>query len=211
MPDLQIPLAGLGILHHDGGHVREAARGQRHGGRAHEHRAHDQHIGPRLGHPLADLVHQREDDERGDGVADEAGDHEDQDGEDDEHAVQAEALDALRDARGDGVQQAGGVDGFAEGEAAGSEDDDSPEEVVEVFLGEDAGAEEDDEGDDGYNAHVAEDWLELMCDAPEEDGQERHAANEVLCACEAVLHRADGDDGGAAAGLEREQQEEPDQ
>lgn len=129
-----------------------------------------------LVHADADGVDEFEDDEGGDGVGDESGDDEDQGGEDDEDGVEAQALDACSDGVGDGVQEARAVDGFAEGEAAGCEDDDGPEEVVEVFFGEDAGAEEEDEGDDGYDAHVAEYVLELLADAPEDNcakGDER--------------------------------------
>jgi len=92
-------------------------------------------------------------------VGDERRDDENQRGEDDEDAVQAHALDLLGDGARDGVQQAGRGDGFAEGEAAGCEDYDGPEEVIEVFFREDAGAEEGDHGDDSYDAHVAEDVL----------------------------------------------------
>ena len=55
------------------------------------------------------------------------------------------------------MKESGGGNSFAEGEATGGEDDDGPEEIVEVFFGEDAGAEEGEHGDDGDDAHVAED------------------------------------------------------
>ena len=55
------------------------------------------------------------------------------------------------------MEEAGGGDRFTEGEAASGEDDDSPEEIVEVFFREDASAEESDHWDDSDDAHVAED------------------------------------------------------
>ena len=112
---------------------------------------------------------------------------------------------------GDGLEEAGGVDGFTEGEPAGGEDDDGPEEVVEVVLGEDAGAEEEDDGDDGDNAHVAEDVFELVRDAPEDDGDEGCDHDEVLDAGEGVLCGADRDDGGVVADAECYEQHRPDE
>ena len=64
------------------------------------------------------------------------------------------------------MQKTGARDGFSERESPGSEDDDGPEEIVKVFLGEDAGAEEGNYGNDGYDAHVAEDVFQLMRYAP---------------------------------------------
>jgi hypothetical protein len=124
----------------------------------------------RLGHAGADLLDEREHDERSDGVRDESCYDADEGCEDAEDGVEGEAGDAVGDGDGDGVQEARRIDGFAEREAAGGEDDDGPEEVVEVFFGEDAGAEEEDDGDDGYDAHVAEEAFELVADAPEDDG-----------------------------------------
>ena len=162
-------------------------------------------------HAGADGVHQWQDDQRGDRMADEGGDDEDQGGEDDQDAVQAHALHLVRDGAGDGVQEAGGGDGLAEGEAAGGEDDDGPEEVVEVFLGQDAGAEEEDERDDGHDAHVAKDVLELVRHAPQDDRHNRDPADEPLDACELVLHGPDRHDGGAFSRLEGDEEEDPDE
>lgn len=164
----------------------------------------------RVLHADADAVDERQDDERGDGVADEGGDDEDQAREDEQHGVQAEALDADGDLARDGVQEARAVDGLAEREAAGGQDDDGPQEVVEVLLGEDAGAEEQDDRDDGDHAHVAEDVLELVAHAPQHDGGERHERDEPLHAREAVLDGAHGDDRRALAGLEADEEEDPD-
>ena len=120
----------------------------------------------RLRHALPDLLHKREHDERRNSVTDERRNNQNKPAEDAQHAVETHALDVSGDGLGDGVQQTRGVYGFTQREAARGEDDDGPEEIVEVFFGEDACAEEEDEGDDGYDAHVAEDVFELVADAP---------------------------------------------
>ena len=74
---------------------------------AHEHAGHDQEIRSWILHLGADLVDEREDDERGDGVGYERRDHEDQGGEDDEDGVEGEPLDFGGDGVGDGVEEAG--------------------------------------------------------------------------------------------------------
>lgn len=164
----------------------------------------------RLRHTLADLLDERQHNQRSNGMTDERRNNQDQAAEHNQHTIQTHPLDLLGDAVGDGVEQAGAVDGFAERETAGGEDDDGPEEVVEVLLGEDAGAEEEHDGDDGDDAHVAEDGLELVGDAPEDDGEDGDDADEPLDAGEPVAHAADRHDGRALAGLEGEQQEDPD-
>ena len=165
----------------------------------------------RLAHALAHLRHERKDDQGGHGMADEGRDHEDQARKHHEHGIKTHALDLGGDGAGDGVQQPGAGDGFAETQPAGGEDDDGPEEIIKVFFGEDAGAEEEDDGDDGDDAHVAEDGFELVGDAPEDDGDHGDAADEPLDAGEFVLHRTDGHDGGASAGPEGHQEQDPDQ
>lgn len=163
----------------------------------------------RLRHALTHLLHKREHDKRRDGVADESRDDENETAEDAQNAVETHALDVGGDCLGDGVEQTGGVDGFAESEAAGGEDDDGPQEVVEVFFGEDAGSEEEHERDDGYDAHVAEDVFELVADAPQRNGDHSDDADKPLHAGELVLHRADRHDGRALAWLEGENKETP--
>lgn len=155
-----------------------------------------------LRHARSNLLHQRQHNQRRDGMADEGGDDQDEGGEHDEHAVQTHALHALGDRSRDGMQQAGRADCFPEGQPTGGEDDDGPEEVVKVLFGEDAGAEEEDDGDDGHDAHVAEDAFELMGHAPQDDGADGDAADEPLDTGELVLHGPDGDDVGAFARLE---------
>ena len=192
-------------------HIRKAASRQAHRGRAHKDASHNEEVGMGFRHRCADGLDEREDDEGGHGVGDEGGDDEDEGGEDDEDAVKVHALDAFGDGAGDGVQEAGGGDGLAKGETTGCEDDDGPEEIVEVFLGEDAGAEEQGHGDDGDNAHVAKDAFQLVRDAPEHDGAECDDADEPLHASEAIFHGPDGDDGRAFARLEGDEEEDPDQ
>lgn len=109
------------------------------------------------------------------------------------------------------MQQPGGSDRFSEGQAAGGEDDDRPEEVVEIFLCEDAGAEEHDHRDDGHDAHIAENAFELMRHAPERNGGEGDEGDKVLDSGEAIIHWADGDDGGSFPGLKGDEEEDPDE
>ena len=120
-----------------------------------------------FGHAGADGLDEREDDQCGDGVTDESRNDQNHGGEDNEDAIEAHALDLFSDGAGDGVEEARGGNGFAEGKTAGGEDDDCPEEVVKVFLGEDAGAEEEDDGDYCYDSHVSEYAFKLMGNAPE--------------------------------------------
>lgn len=160
----------------------------------------------RLRHPPPHLRDQRENNESGDGMANKSRDDKDQCCKDDDDAVEAHALYFLRDRSGDGVQKPRTRDSFAEGKAAGGEDDDGPEEVIEVFFSEDAGSEEEDDGDDGHDAHISKDLFELVGYAPDHDGDDRHGADEPLHTGEFVLHRPDGNDGGAFTGLERDEQ-----
>lgn len=191
-------------------HIRKPAGRQPHSSRAHDGTTHNQQVRMRILHPSTNLVHQRKDNQRSNGMGDESCDDEDQRCEDDEDAVETHAFDFFGDGACDGMQQTRRGDCFAEREAAGSEDDDGPEEIVEVFLGENARAEEGDHGDDGYNAHVAEDAFELMRHAPEDYGYDSDDADEVLYTGEFVLHRPCGDDGGAFSGLEGDEEEDPD-
>jgi hypothetical protein len=165
----------------------------------------------RVLHLLAHLMHKWKHNQRSDRVADERSDHQDQSTEDYENAVQAHTLDAAGDGLGNGVQQSGRVDRLSEREAASCEDDDGPEEVVEVFLCEDAGAEEEDERDDGHDAHVAEDVFELVTDAPQDDGENRNNTDEPLNARELVFERSDRNNGGATTWLEGDKKQYPDE
>jgi hypothetical protein len=71
----------------------------------------------------------------------------------------------------DSVKKTRRVNRLAEREAARGEDDDCPKKVVEVFLRKDTGSEEKNEGNDSYDAHIAENGLELVAYAPEDNGE----------------------------------------
>ncbi len=62
-----------------------------------------------------------------------------------------------------------GIDCFTEGKATGREDDDRPEEVIEVFFREDTGTEEENERDDSNDAHITEEPVQLMAYAPKDN------------------------------------------
>lgn len=100
------------------------------------------------------------------------------------------------------MEQSGGVDRFAEGETTGGENDDCPEEIVEVFFGKNAGAEEQDERNDCNDSHVAKKPLQLMTDAPENDCAKGDERDEPLYASEFILDRSNGYDCGSSTWLE---------
>lgn len=210
MLDFEVSLA-RGVLLHDSRHIGESAGRQAHSGAAHEGSSHNQQVRVRFVHRFADIADEGQDDEGGDGVGDESGDDEGEGGEDEQDAVEVEAVDLAGDVLGHGVQEAAGLDGFAEGEAAGGQDDDGPGEVVEVLLGQDADAEEDDDGQDGDDAHVAERAFQLVRRAPEADRRQADDGHEPLQGGEALFDGADGHDVGALARLECHDQEQPDQ
>ena len=136
---------------------------------------------------------------------------EDQSGENDQDGIQTHALYFLRDGAGDRMQEARGGDGLAEREAAGGEDDDGPEEIVEVLFGQDSRAEKEDERDDGHDAHVSKDVFELVRHAPQDYGHDGDDADEPLNPGEFVFHGPDRHDGGTLSGLEGDQEEYPDE
>ena len=105
------------------------------------------------------------------------------------------------------MQQARTRNSFAQRKAAGSKNDDRPEEVVEVFLSKDARAEEQDERDDGHDAHVSEYRLQTVRDAPEGNSDKGDNDDEPLRACVRLLYRPDGYDDCAPAGSEEEHKE----
>ncbi len=119
-----------------------------------------------LAHALAHLRNQGQNNQRSNRVTDKGRNNNHQTGKHHQHAIQTHAIDLLGYGAGNRVQETGAGNRFAEGEASGGEDDDGPEEVVKVFFGEDAGAEEEDDGNDGDDAHIAEDAFELVRYAP---------------------------------------------
>lgn len=165
----------------------------------------------RLGHALTNLLHKREHDKRRYSVADEGRNDEDETAKDNKDAVETHAFDAAGDRLGNGMEKTGRVDGLAERQASSGENDDGPEEVVEVLLRKDARSKEQHKRDDSHNTHVTEDVLELVADAPQNDGDNSDDADEPLHARELILHRANGYNRGTLAGLECENQQSPDQ
>ena len=117
-------------------------------------------------HSGTDLLHQWKEDQCGNGVRDESGHDKNQEGESEQDPVETEVLHLGGYTLRDCAQETGGCDGLAETEASGRQDDDSPEEVVEVLFGEDASAKEQDHGNDGDDAHVSKSVLELVANAP---------------------------------------------
>ena len=109
------------------------------------------------------------------------------------------------------MQETRRVDCLSKSQTACSEDDDGPQEVVEVFFGQNAGTEEEDDRDNSHHAHIAEDAFELVADTPEYDGEKGGYRDEPLNAGEAILHRSDGDDGSVAAWTEGNEEQQPDQ
>ena len=109
------------------------------------------------------------------------------------------------------MQETGRVDCLSKGKTACSEDDNSPQEVVEVLFSQNAGTEKEDDRDDSDHAHVAKDTLELMADTPQHDSDQGGHGDEPLNASETILHRPDGDDGGVASGTESDEEKQPDQ
>ena len=143
-------------------------------------------------------------------MTDERSNDQDQRRKHNKHAVQTHTLHFLRNGSGNGMQQARGTDGFAQGKAACGEDDDGPEEVVKVFLSKDTSPEEEDDGDDGYDTHVSKDAFELVRHAPQEDGPYGDTTNEPLKTGKLVLHGSYGDDSSAFAGLKGKEEKYPD-
>ena len=136
-------------------HIREAGGRQAHGATAQKGGSHDQKIGVWLSHAGADLLDQRKDDEGGNGMGDERGDDEDESSKHDQDTVQRKARYPFRDSIGDRLKEPGGGDSFAKRKTACCEDDDGPEEVVEIFFGENPSTEEQDQGYNGNDAHIA--------------------------------------------------------
>lgn len=178
-------------------HIRKSTSRQPHSCTTHQRAPHNQQIRVRILHVLADLLDERQDNQRGHRVTDEGRHDEYQRREHDQHAIQAEALDAVRNTQRNRMEQARGGDGLAKREAARRQDDNGPEKVVEVFFRQDAGAEEEYHWDDGDDAHVAEYAVQLVTEAPEYDGHESGDADEPLQARESVFYRAYWHDVGA--------------
>ncbi|KAG7747693.1 hypothetical protein KL912_003065 [Ogataea haglerorum] len=185
----EIPLAQV-VGHRDGDRVREARHGQRHADARNERDpAHEQEL---LAELLADGLHERNQDQRGDGVRHKRGKHDAEHAENRQNRDSRVRVDSFGERRGDGVQQAGRADALAERDAAHGEQDDRPGVVVDVGGGEQAGAVEGDDGHDGDHAGGPEPRLELRLDAPQHDGEHGHEADVVLFEGEGGLDGLDG-------------------
>lgn len=164
-----------------------------------------------LTHSHADFAYEGENNQSSDGMADEGCHNSNQSCKNTGHAIQGEISNALGDGNSNGREETGAVDRLAQCQATSSENDDSPEEVIEVLLGQDPGSEEQSDGDDGYYTHVAKDMLELVTDAPESDGNQSYNRDKVLYSSKLVLHGTNRNDGGIAARAEGHKEEDPDE
>lgn len=131
-------------------------------------------------HPHANLLDQGQDNESGNSVRYKSRDDKDQRRKYDQDPVEAVVCHPLCDGTRNGVQQTRRADRFSKTEAAGCENDNGPEKVVEVLLRQDTGSEEEDERNDRDDAHVTKCVLELVAHAPENDGNYRNNADEPL-------------------------------
>lgn len=150
-------------------HVRESTRRQTHRHRTHQGTCHDQQIRMGMLHPRTYLLDQREDNEGCNCVRYESRNDKNQRREHDQHPVEAVVSHLLCDGCRNGVQKAGRGDRFPEAETTSCENNNGPEEIVEVLLREDAGSEEEDDRDDRNDSHITECVLELMAHTPEDD------------------------------------------
>ena len=191
-------------------HIRETACGQCHGDGTHQCTGHNQQVRVGVLHADADLTNKRQDDQGRNRVRDETGNHKNQNREDEEHAVKAEMFDPCGDARGNGVQQARRRHSLTKTQTTGGENDNGPQEVVEILFVKDSGTEEQQKRKDSDHAHIAKDVLKLMTGTPERDGEERDDTDEILDTSEAVFDRPDRNDSGIATRVESHQEEEPD-
>lgn len=161
-------------------------------------------------HSLANVANQWQDDERCDCVADESSNHQGQRTKDEQDKVHIHSMDFLRYAFGDCVKKSRRLDGLAQRQASGSQDDDGPGKVVEILLGQDTNSKEDDNRHNGNHSHIAKGRLELMTGAPKSDGGETNDRDKPLPNGELFSHCPDRYDSCALARLESEQQQEPD-
>ena len=144
-------------------------------------------------------------------MTDESRYDQDQAGKHGQHPVHAEVGYTVCDGHRNGMEKTGGRDCFSEREPSSGQDDDCPQEIVEVLFRQDASSEEKRQRDDGNNAHVAKDAFYLMTDAPQHYRHKRSKDDEILHTIQLVLHWANGHDCCAASRLEGDKEEEPDQ
>ena len=131
-----------------------------------------------------------------------------------EHAhntVQAHIAHLLRNALGNGMQQAGAIHSLSKRQATSSQDNDGPQEIIEIFFSQDTRTEEQENRDDSNDTHISKDSFELVARTPERDGRQRNNGYEPLDAGEFVFHGSYGHDCGIPAWLESHEEQDPDQ
>lgn len=143
-------------------------------------------------------------------MTDKSRNDEDQCRKNNQNTIKAHALHFLRYGTCDGVQETRRGDGFAKRQATSGKNNNSPQEVIKVFLREDASAKEEDNGYDGHDTHVSKDILQLMCHTPEYYSNDGNSTNEPLYAGKLILHRPYWHDCGAFSWLEGDKKEYPD-
>lgn len=159
----------------------------------------------RLCHVLSDLLSEGQHDERSNSVADERGHHQDETCKDDKDAVQTHALYTTGNGFRNSMEQTGRVDGLSKRQTPGSEYDDGPQEVIEIFFVQDTSTEEEYDGNDGDDTHVTEDQLQLMTDAPKYNCGEGNDTDEPLSGTEFIVDGFDRHDGSVLSGLKRDE------
>ena len=102
-------------------------------------------------------------------------------------------------------------DGFAKGKSTCSEDDDGPEEIVEIFFGEDTSSKKEHERDDGNDTHVSEYGFELMRCTPEADSCKGYEDDEPLTTVKSIFHGPNGNNCCVATWVEGNDEENPDE
>ncbi|KAI3476320.1 hypothetical protein L1887_62084 [Cichorium endivia] len=159
---------------------------------------------------LADLGRNGHEQDRSDGVADKRSHDQTDTEQGDDDLPQRKLLDDLLDEVIERLEQSRRCDCLAERNTAHGQKDDGPEERVEVLLGEDASAKEEHHGDDGNDAHVADDPLEVLLQTPQHDRRHGDGRDEPLDLGERVPALAELLDHRAPPRTIAPQQDQPD-
>lgn len=115
-------------------------------------------------------------------------------------------LHTLCDCASNRVQQPRRGHSLAQTQATCGKNDNRPKEIVKVFLGQNARAKEEHHRDDRNHAHVSKDVLELMANAPQNDGHQCDNGYKPLHPAEALGDWPDRDNRCAARWLEGDQE-----
>lgn len=121
----------------------------------------------------------------------------------DQNTIDAEMGHSLRDGFRNSVQEPRRRYSFPETQSASCENDDCPEEIVEVFLCQDACTEEEYQRNNGDDAHIAENTFQLVAGAPQSDRCHRGDDYKVLDAVQFVCHGSNRHNRGSTTGLKR--------